>query len=269
MVRSRRDPPRGLIQRDAQPPPFSLERYHAEGPLAELVDCYWITRWDLPAPGSHRQEILAHPCLQLVVTGEGSGVFGIGRERAVRELTGRGRAFGIKFRPGAFRAVCSRAAAEFTGKRVPLDELFGAAGAAYEREVEALDQDDELVRRADRFVQTLDPALDETGRAARDIVEAIERTPEIVKVDHLVERFGWPKRSLQRLFHDYVGVGPKWVIQRYRLHEAVARIEASPTPDFVALAQSLNYFDQAHFIRDFTRFVGRSPARYARETRPD
>ena len=37
------------------------------------------------------------------------------------------------------------------------------------------------------------------------------------RVDDLVERHGVNKRTLQRLFAKYVGVTPKWVIQRYRL----------------------------------------------------
>ena len=32
------------------------------------------------------------------------------------------------------------------------------------------------------------------------------------------------------------------------------------------LALALGYFDQAHFIRDFRKLVGRTPAAYARET---
>jgi len=66
------------------------------------------------------------------------------------------------------------------------------------------------------------------------------------------------------LFDDYVGVSPKWVIQRYRLHEAAERIARGGVEDFADLALELGYADQAHFIRDFKKLVGRSPAEYAR-----
>jgi AraC-like DNA-binding protein len=71
-------------------------------------------------------------------------------------------------------------------------------------------------------------------------------------------------RALQRLFSEYVGVGPKWVIQRLRLHEAIAQVQQGHAVSWAALAQSLGYFDQAHFIADFRRLVGRTPAQYAR-----
>ena len=72
------------------------------------------------------------------------------------------------------------------------------------------------------------------------------------------------ERTLQRLFRRHVGVGPKWVLQRARLHDAVDRIDRGGVRDLAALAVELGWFDQAHFTRDFTALVGQSPAAYAR-----
>ena len=60
-------------------------------------------------------------------------------------------------------------------------------------------------------------------------------------------------------------MSPKWVIRRYRLHEALERVNAGHRVDWAALAAELGYFDQAHFIRDFKALVGRTPAEYGRE----
>ena len=72
---------------------------------------------------------------------------------------------------------------------------------------------------------------------------------------------------LQRLFGRYVGVSPKWVIQRYRLHEAAEQLATGESVSQTELALNLGYSDQAHFIRDFKAIVGVSPAAYARATR--
>lgn len=71
-------------------------------------------------------------------------------------------------------------------------------------------------------------------------------------------------RSLQRLFAEYVGASPKWVLRRARLHEAAARAEEEAGIDWAALAADLGYCDQAHLTRDFTAAVGAPPAKYAR-----
>jgi AraC-like DNA-binding protein len=81
-------------------------------------------------------------------------------------------------------------------------------------------------------------------------------------VDDLAAAAGRSPRALQRLFREYVGVTPKWVLRRLRLQEAAERM-ADGTGDWAALALDLGYFDQAHFINDFRRVVGRSPAEYA------
>ena len=73
---------------------------------------------------------------------------------------------------------------------------------------------------------------------------------------------GLNKRGLQRLFQKYVGASPKWVIQRYRLHEAVARVQAGAPMNWAVLALDLGYFDQAHFVRDFRQLVGVAPGEY-------
>jgi AraC-like DNA-binding protein len=98
------------------------------------------------------------------------------------------------------------------------------------------------------------------GRVAARIAD--DRS--ISRVDQIVREFQIGLRQLQRLSSEYVGVSPKWVIQRYRLLDAAERVNAGTAVNWVGLALDLGYADQAHFIRDFKRLVGRSPAEYAK-----
>jgi len=70
-------------------------------------------------------------------------------------------------------------------------------------------------------------------------------------------------RGLQRLFAEYVGIGPKWVIRRYRLREITERLAAGGPVDWAGLAAELGYADQAHLVRDFRAMVGETPTWYA------
>ena len=79
------------------------------------------------------------------------------------------------------------------------------------------------------------------------------------RVEELCSHAGYSKRTLQRLFREYVGVTPKWVLQRVRLHEAADRM-ADGEQDWPRLALELGYFDQAHFIKAFKAVIGLSPA---------
>ena len=86
-----------------------------------------------------------------------------------------------------------------------------------------------------------------------------------ISVMELAERHGVSTRTLQRLFARHVGVGPKWVLRRLRLHDALEALGGGRDVEWASFALDLGYFDQAHFIRDFRAVVGRSPTEYARE----
>ena len=100
---------------------------------------------------------------------------------------------------------------------------------------------------------------------AADIVATVAASPGIMRVGKLAADAGLSVRALQRLFAEYVGIGPKWVIRRYRLHEVTERLAAGTGTeiDWAALAAELGYADQAHFVRDFRAMFGESPTWYA------
>lgn len=75
---------------------------------------------------------------------------------------------------------------------------------------------------------------------------------------------GVTPRTLQRSFASCAGVGPTWVIRRFRLIDAAERVRDGADPDWAGLAAELGYADQAHLTRDFTETLGRPPTAYAR-----
>lgn len=107
--------------------------------------------------------------------------------------------------------------------------------------------------------------MDERSDLAARIVQEVMEDRTIIKVEQLSQRTGMSVRQLQRLFHKYVGVTPKWVIKRFRLQEAAERIEKDASKPWAELAIELGYFDQAHFIKDFKAVLGKSPAAYRAE----
>jgi AraC-like DNA-binding protein len=106
---------------------------------------------------------------------------------------------------------------------------------------------------------------DPVAEQAAGLVGRIAADPGLLRVAQLAEVSGLSERRLQRLFAEYVGVSPKWVMRRARLHEAALRVEADgpASVDWGALAADLGYADQAHLTRDFTATLGVPPSRYA------
>ena len=193
-----------------------------------------------------------------------SRISGIARARFTRMLEGQGGVFAVKFRPGGFYPFAGFPISSLSDRTVELAEVFGTAGEKLDRAVLAEDTDEGRVAVIETFLRNRRPAPDANVTRLSEMVYAVARERGILKVEDLVQRYGVNKRTLQRLFAKYVGVSPKWVIQRYRLHEAAERLAADREVGQAALALSLGYTDQAHFVRDFKATVGTSPAAYAR-----
>ena len=241
---------------------FELERAAPSDDLAWLVERYWMVSWDLRGKKSFTQETLPHPCVNVVVGTHRPGV-SLMTDRFFAELEGSGWVLGIKFRPGAFRAIHPRDVAELAGVERAVASVLGDEGAAYEAAVLARGGGPSCVAIAERFLRALEPARDANVDLAARAVDVAKDDPSIGRASDLAARVELSTRSLERLFQKYVGVSPKWIIRRYRVHEACERVASGAAPSWSALAQELGYFDQAHFIRDFKSQVGRTPAQYA------
>jgi AraC-like DNA-binding protein len=243
---------------------IDLRRYWETGPLGRYVERYWSVRWDLPEGASYESVVIPHPCVNLsFMPAIGAEVHGPGSAVSRHPLTGAGRVFGVKFRPGGFTAFSGVEAAALA------DWSAGAAGMlgpeADELNAIVMSGGDEAaVRVVSRFLEARTPerADPRYGRLL-EIVAAMLEDRGITRVDQVAARFFMSPKTLQRLFQDYVGLGPKALIRRYRLHDAADRLAEDPGADLARLAAELGWADQAHFTHDFRNVIGFPPAEYA------
>lgn len=249
---------------------FSHERQAPCAALAELVEHYWHVAWEMDGHPPRTQETLPHPNVHLVVEHDAEGIYGVHTARYTKLLAGQGFAFGIKFRPGGFQPFLGRPLATIANCKLAPDTVFGAAGPAYAQHIRSCGDAPSRFAAAEALLLTRLPQLAVHADVARAnaLVAAIAADTGMVTVEALAEHAGLNKRSLQRLFQHYVGVGPKWVIKRYRMHEAVAQLQAGVPVKLAQLALDLGYFDQAHFVNEFTALVGKPPGEYLRTLPP-
>ena len=257
--------PRGVLHR-IPVGEFAHGRVEPPVDLADRIEHFWSVHWNLEGLPSQVQETLPHPNVHLVVEPGTSAAWGVHTGRWTRVLEGRSSAFGIKFRPGAFRGLLGRAVSTIADGTIASATLFGAAATQLDAVLACADDAASALVASD-FLRPRLPAADEPALLAGRIVDAAAADLELHSADELARRFDLSLRALQRLFSEYVGVGPKWVLARYRIHEAVARVQAGQPVSWAALAQDLGYFDQAHFIADFRKLVGKTPGDYARGVR--
>jgi AraC-like DNA-binding protein len=253
--------PRGILKSD--PVPGRHLRLLPSPELAVFVEHFWLVSWQLGDAPAQIAETLPHPCVHIVFErGETAELVGVHNGRFRRALRGNGEVFGIKFRPGGFYPFWQKPISALVDRRLPLTEAFGAHGLALAQAMARVDDDETQMQLAEQFLHQRLPAADSQVALIDRIVSRIVDDRSINKVDAIADEFALTARSLQRLFQRYVGVSPKWMIQRYRLHEALVQLHRATAPDWPQFALALGYSDQAHFIRNFKLLVGRTPAEY-------
>ena len=241
--------------------------YPASPELAAFVEHYWAVEWDLRDVPPYVYETLPDPAMHIIFGPESAQVVGVTRGKFSYTLENRGFILGVHFWPGALPLFSGRSASDFTDQFTPLASVFGAEGAALEAAVLACRNDAERLPLVERFLCARLPKDDTGVRQVRAIIDRVIEDRAIRLVDDLADKVGLHPRTLQRLFNQYVGASPKWVIQRYRLYDAVEQSSAGTDVDWADVALVLGYFDQAHFIKDFKAMVGATPADYARKLR--
>ncbi|MGW4772825.1 AraC family transcriptional regulator [Nocardia sp. NPDC004278] len=260
---------KGILHPDEQARHRSLVRLSAGPEVGRFVEWYWSVRWDLTGRPPYYAEVLPFPCVNVTFerteSRTGGFVNGVCTTKYVRELSGVGETFGVRFRAGGFGAFTGLDVGAFRDAAVPLTEVLPEAEDLTDR---VLAEPSDTQRRSiiEDFLIGRQAAADPNYRLVLRIVAAMEQDLDLTRVDQVTDRFDIPIRTLQRTFRRYIGAGPKWVLRRYRLQDGADLLARGRTGDLAALATELGYFDQAHFSREFTAEVGMAPLEYAKNS---
>jgi AraC-like DNA-binding protein len=254
--------PRGVLSPSSEAEGISHERFAPSTELAPFVAHHWTVRWNLPDGRSFLAETLPHPCVHLLFERGRAQVAGLFTKVFKRRLRGQARVFGVKFRPAAFHPVLGAPLSTLRDRVLSLSSVFGTQSQSLTRAILAEPDARRCVVLAEAFLQERLVALPLETAALRDLVERLARDSTVTRVEQAAALAGVDVRTLQRRFRSGVGVSPKWVLQRYRLHEAAEHLRHPHPPDLASLALRLGYFDQPHFIRSFKGATGRPPGQH-------
>lgn len=250
-----------------------VHRFAPAPGLADVVRRYWLPVWSLPEGEVSVQRVLQYPVCLVVVADDYATVVGPTTGLSTRELTGSGWAAGVMLQPAAGALVLG-GPVTITDTVLPLETVASIDGATLVTAVRAAMTPDptDHAHRA-RAVEAFESALaglapiDEEGLLVNAVVEYVEGDSSVQRVGQICAKFAITERTLQRLTARRIGLSPKWLIQRRRLHEAAEALGAPEPSQLARLASDLGYADQAHFARDFRAVTGVTPGEYAAEPR--
>jgi AraC-like DNA-binding protein len=263
----------GVLHPDEFAQHVQLERRPAGPAVQPWVENHWFLRWDLPEGRWFTSQVLPHPTCSLTVeiathpraglpAGETVVVTGVVTRRFDVDVRGDGLVDGVRFRPGGLSALTGHPASAWKNRTVAARDVLPAHCCDVLAEPGLARDADAWLATAERELCALAPPPDARYEQLLDVVADMLDDRSLLTVADVAARHGVALRTLQRLFTHYVGVGPKWVLARYRMHDAVTELDGGYDGTLTDLAFRYGWYDQTHFTKDFTALVGVTPSQY-------
>lgn len=235
-----------------QPPPASHTRW---------IECAWLLE--------SGTEELAHRvppdgCVDIVY-GSSHGLRVIGtmtREQRFRfpenvSLTG------IRFRPGMAGTILGVSPEELTDGSASLEDVWMRRGPDLKRRLD----DAKSIQEAMGLLLGSLTVPAEGPNPVQQAIEAIAAANGNADLDSVACQANLSPRQFRRRCLEESGLTPKRLCRVLRFQHACRIAGSVERPNWSEIALEAEYFDQAHLIRDFQDFTGRTPMAVFSNTR--
>lgn len=145
---------------------------------------------------------------------------------------------------------------------VSLDELFG------KNEVEETEEKLSVAISNEERVKIIELFLLSQIKARKEdklIIEAVKliyQSDGLIKIKELIEKLYISQSPFEKRFRHLVGTSPKKFASIIRFHAVMQNIKQAKS--LTELSYEYNFFDQAHFIKDFKNYTGEAPENFKR-----
>ncbi|MFZ1699984.1 MAG: helix-turn-helix domain-containing protein [Pyrinomonadaceae bacterium] len=250
-------------------------------PLKRHVKCFWALKIDDAVQVGQPETVLPDGSLEIVfnladrfrrIHADGKVelqpqtiVVGQMRRYVTIEPTGRVDLLGVRFHTAGAYHLFKCSLSQLTDKIVELDSILGRDRSHLVERIHTARSTRERVA----IVENLLLRSPTKPRSNENVVEVvkdhIERHAGGVSIYSTARQFGVSQRQLERHFLDLVGVSPKFYSRIVRLQGFLAAVRSSSQTDLLTTALQFGFYDQPHFVREFTGFAGKSPTAFFRD----
>lgn len=253
------------------------QTYSPNPDLNEFVKCYWT----LEAPAENKpekQRIVPDGCMEMIfhygdlyrqyaengsfIIQPACFVFGQITSSLDIEPTGQTGIFAIRFYPDGFTPFIHSSLQVMANKAVPLQELFGMDGIRLEKSILSAPTTEERIQHIEAFLLGTLTSAENIDRIAQLSVEYILKLNGKLSVDELSAQLNVNRRQLERKFSTAIGLSPKQLSKVIRLQSVLKMMVNKEFTNLASVAYEGEYYDQAHFIKDFKEFTGLSPKQF-------
>lgn len=249
----------------------------AAGILSEFVKCYWTLESN-PEDAPTRNKIVPDGCIKMIFHygdpyihhTENGSVYQLPRCFVVGQLTapyevepvGKTATFFVCFHPNGFIPFTTKSIKEMENTVVSLEKLYDRAGVEISEKILQAANTSERIALIEAFLMKLLTGSQTIDQIVKSTIETILSANGQVSVNQLSEKNQVTRRHLARRFSATVGLSPKQLSKTIRLQAALKILLNQKVDKFTDLAYQNDYYDQAHFIKEFKEFTGLTPKEF-------
>lgn len=170
---------------------------------------------------------------------------------------------GVHFKPGGAAAFLGMPANELAGRVVDLDTIWGNTIWMWRDRLLSSKTPAQKFAVLERLLlQRLAATRDSRKSAVAWALDRYLADPTVDTIASVSGRLGLSHKHFIDLFRGETGLTPKLFCRIRRFQQALAEIHAHSAVDWPEVAYSCGYFDQSHFVHDFSEFSGLKPTAY-------
>lgn len=243
--------------------------------LQSLVKCHWIL--EIPADvNAERQRIIPDGCIELIfMLGDDVRRFTKGdefiiqpRAMVIGQITepfviqpaGFVNTFATRFYPYGFANFSSVPITNLANTETSIEVLFGEEASKELREqIVHAEDTNARIKAVETFLLTRLHNEATIDSIVKNTIDAILATGGSATINSLVKNDASKRRQLERKFLKQIGLSPKQLGRMIRMQAALNLMLNQQSESFTSIAYESEYYDQAHFTKDFKDFTGITP----------
>ncbi len=254
---------------------MNYQTFEPHADLASVVKCYWTLEVPL-APQAPKQRIVPDGCLEMIfILGDNMKrylsetefiiqpraiVVGQITEPFVIQPTGYVHCFAVRFYPFGFANFVNTPIKKLADKETPIAQLFdGTLAENLAQEIISAVNDQERIAIVEAFLLNKFDEKAIIDQVVKTTIETLLLTKGSRSINNILQDEPSKRRQLERKFFKQVGLSPKQLGKVIRLQAALKMLLTQKTENLTRIAYDSEYYDQAHFNRDFKELTGINP----------
>lgn len=251
--------------------------YQPDTDLGTFVKCYWTLKIPKEVPKG-RQQVLSDGCMDMIfnlgddvnrilpddkyLVQPRSFVLGQIIEPMWIEPTGKVETFAVRFNPGSFSYFTKIAMSDLADKDTELKDLYDEDKVAIiESEISKTKDTNERISLVEDFLFDILKESINIPNLVKSMIDRILQTNGAVSIKEVMKDNPSQRRNLERKFAKQVGTSPKQLCRAIRFQKTLKTM-LDGNKKLTDVGYESEYYDQAHFIKDFKDFTGVSPKQF-------